>query len=638
MTEKITPQNHSARPSETHVRLSPRHWIVITALSLLIGGLVASLEFDRHGFLDSLNLQGYDVLVKFQRPEPPSSRIFNIDFDEETVRQYNAFPIPRPLLADVIAKLSSGKPAVIGVDIILDLPRLEADDNHLAKVIDDAGSVILISEYGFDIHPRNEPLPMFKDAAAGVAFGDLPTDEDGSVRRMFLKITKADYKRLSLPVALADYFSDQHLRPGGPGFLLFGSRKIPLATTEADSEDTAWIHFHPSAPTTVIPVKMLLSEDFDPGIFQGKIVLVGQSSEMGKDLFANPVSRSGTTVAGRTMLSGTEIHAAATETLLSGTALRAVRPIPRVALGLILAFVVVVLAFRNRWYIAVASCVVLAACVFLIASLLFSAAHLWLPFVSTEASLLIALPAGLGYRSIEERRLKNRMEAERGQLMGLFERYVSADVAAEIWKNRDAIVLAGEERVATILFSDIRSFTAMTCGVPSQRVLAWLNRYLTEMDAVIKQNRGFLNKFIGDGIMVVFGAPLSEGPGEDACRAVRCALEMLASIDKWNATKPASEPHLKIGIGIHTGQVTAGNVGSPNRLEYSVIGDTVNLASRLEALTKDKGVPIVLSPATFAYIQAQFPAVSLGETPVRGFTDPIPLYTVKSKTPTEVHP
>jgi adenylate cyclase len=383
---------------------------------------------------------------------------------------------------------------------------------------------------------------------------------------------------------------------------------------------------------------MLLSEDFDPRVFQGKIVLVGQSSEMGKDLFASPFTRSGATVARRTMLSGTEIHAVAAETLLSGNALRTVQPIPRVALGLILAFVVVVLAFRNRWYIAVAVCVVLATCTFLVAVLLFSNFHLWLPFVSTEASLLIALPAGLGYRSIEERRLKNRMEAERGQLMGLFERYVSADVAAEIWKNKDAIVLAGEERVATILFSDIRSFTAMTCGVPSQQVLAWLNRYLTAMDEVIKENRGFLNKFIGDGIMVVFGAPLSEGPGEDACRAVRCALEMLASIDEWNATKPAGEPTLKIGIGIHTGQVTAGNVGSPSRLEYSVIGDTVNLASRLEALTKDKGVPIVLSPATFEHIQAQFSAVPLGETPVRGFKEPIPLYTVKSKTPTEVHP
>jgi adenylate cyclase len=636
MTEKAQPKSTPQPAAETHVRLGPRGWIVIAGLSLLIGGLVAALE--QNGFLDALNLQGYDLLVKVQSPEPPSSRIFNIDFDEETVRKYNAFPIPRLLLADVIAKLSSGKPAVIGVDIILDLPRLEADDLHLAHVIDDAGNVILISEYGFDGHPRNDPLSIFEKAAAGVAFGDLPTDEDGSVRRMFLRITTSTYKHLSLPVALADYFSDQHLRPGGPGFLLFGSRKLPLATTQPD---TALIHFHPSRPTTVIPVRTLLSGDFDPQIFQGKIVLVGQSSEMGKDLFASPFSRfspSDAKAAERPMLSGTEIHGAATESLLSGNVLRTVQPVPRVALGLFLAFVLVVLSFRNRWYIAIAVYAVLAACTFEAAALLFDHNHLWMPFVSIEASLLVALPAGLGYRSIEERRLKNRMEAERGQLMGLFERYVSADVAAEIWKNRDTITLAGEERVATILFSDIRSFTAMTCGVPSQQVLAWLNRYLTAMDAVIKENRGFLNKFIGDGIMVVFGAPLSEGPREDACRAVRCALEMLASVEKWNATKPSGEPHLKIGIGIHTGQVTAGNVGSPNRLEYSVIGDTVNLASRLEALTKEFKSPIVLSPATFEHIRGQFSTVSLGDAQVRGFTDSIPLYTVESQTAIEVHP
>ncbi len=280
-------------------------------------------------------------------------------------------------------------------------------------------------------------------------------------------------------------------------------------------------------------------------------------------------------------------------------------------------------------------CLALTAIVFLTASQLF-AHQLWMPFTSIEACLIAALPAGLGYRSVEERRLKNAMEAERRQLMGLFERYVSADVAAEIWKNRDNIVLAGEERVATILFSDIRSFTAMTAGVPSKEVLAWLNRYLTAMGEVIKQNRGFLNKFIGDGIMVIFGAPLTEGTQEDACRAVRCAQEMLAAVDRWNASKPATDPTLKIGIGIHTGQVTAGNVGSPDRLEYSVIGEAVNLASRLESLTKDFHTSLVLSPATWEQVCNQFPTVPLGEAQVRGFTTAIPLYSVKSSPTVEV--
>jgi adenylate cyclase len=158
------------------------------------------------------------------------------------------------------------------------------------------------------------------------------------------------------------------------------------------------------------------------------------------------------------------------------------------------------------------------------------------------------------------------------------------------------------------------------------------------MGEVIKQNRGFLNKFIGDGIMVIFGAPLTEGTQEDACRAVRCAQEMLDKVDQWNATKPSGDPTLKIGIGIHTGQVTAGNVGSPDRLEYSVIGWAVNLASRLESLTKDFNTALVLSPATWEQVRDKFPTVPIGEAQVRGFTTAIPLYSVETTAPSEVRP
>src|SRR5262249_25419280 len=162
----------------------------------------------------------------------------------------------------------------------------------------------------------------------------------------------------------------------------------------------------------------------------------------------------------------------------------------RILVAAILAFIIITLALHYRWQVALIVCLTFAAVVFAAALFLFSRQHSWAPLVSTELCLLAALPAGLGYRSVEERRLKLAMEAERHQLMVLFERYVSADVAAEIWRNRDSIVLAGEERVATILFSDIRSFTATTAGVPSKDVLAWLNRYLTIMGEVIKQNRG----------------------------------------------------------------------------------------------------------------------------------------------------
>jgi adenylate cyclase len=610
MTEQQpqTPPN-SPRPPQTTSASSLRSWGVMAALSFLVVAIAFAIE--RSGFLSSLNLHAYDALVALQHPEPASDTVFNVDFDGRTVRDHNWFPIPR---------------LVLGVDIILDRPRLQADDAHLAKVIDDAGNVILVSEHGFNNREHNDPLQPFQQAAAGVAFGDLPVDEDGAVRRMFLRVTTITYKALSLPVALADFSSDKHLRPGGDGFLLFGGAKLPLASTDPD---TAWVNFRLPVSTHIVSVDNLLAKNFDPSIFAGKVVLVGQSSEMGKDLFDTPATRAGVTIGSRDLLSGAEIHGAAVASLLSGRFFSTVSVLPRLTAGFLLALVVVTFGYRYRWHVALAACLLLAACTVLVAFLLFSRFHLWMPLVSIEACLLGALPAGLGYRSVEERRLKNLMEAERRQLMGLFERYVSADVAAEIWKNRDAIVLAGEERVATILFSDIRSFTAMTAGVPSKEVLAWLNRYLTVMGDVIKKHRGFLNKFIGDGIMVVFGAPLSEGPREDACRAVRCAVEMLARVDQWNATKAPSDPVLKIGIGIHTGTVTSGNVGSPDRLEYSVIGETVNLASRLEALTKEFKTPLVLSPAAWEHIRSEFSTVSLGDAQVRGFTNAIPLYSVE---------
>jgi adenylate cyclase len=627
-TENPQPTTREMRP-----RFTASAWLIISALAIFLAATIAAIE--RQGLLHKLDLQTFDLLVAAQHPAPPSNSVLSVDFDESFVRSNNAFPIPRLLLAEVIRKIATGKPAAIGVDIILDLPRSEADDTKLATNIEDAGNVILISEFGFADHPRSAPLEIFKKAAAGVAFGDLVLDDDGAVRHMFLRTTTSDYKALSLPVALADYATDQHLRPGGRGFLFFGATKLPLASTQPD---TAWICWYPSAPTRIVSVGSVLSSAFDSSIFNGKIVLVGQSSEMGKDLFETPATRGREIIPGRQMLSGAEIHAAATATLLNKNFLRTVHSFPRFAIGFALAFCIVALAFHYRWYVALAVCLAIAALVFFTAESLFTNHNIWAPFVSIEICLLAALPAGLGYRSVEERRLKNAMEAERRQLMGLFERYVSADVAAEIWKNRDNIVLAGEERVATILFSDIRSFTAMSAGVPSKEVLAWLNRYLTAMGEVIKQNRGFLNKFIGDGIMVIFGAPLTEGTQEDACRAVRCAQEMLAKVDQWNATKPPGDPTLKIGIGIHTGQVTAGNVGSPDRLEYSVIGEAVNLASRLESLTKDFNTALVLSPATWEQVRDKFPTVPIGEAQVRGFTTAIPLYSVETTAPSEVRP
>jgi adenylate cyclase len=162
-------------------------------------------------------------------------------------------------------------------------------------------------------------------------------------------------------------------------------------------------------------------------------------------------------------------------------------------------------------------------------------------------------------------------------------------------------------------------------------VLRWLNRYFTAMDEVIRAHDGFLNKFIGDGLLVVYGVPLSQGGNLDARNAVRSALAMLKRVEELNAEASTGEefPEFRIGVGIHTGMLTSGSVGSSNRLEYSVIGETVNLASRLESLNKEFGTEIILSEATYEKVKEQIPGIyALGSTEVRGFDEQITIYGI----------
>ena len=601
------------------------------ALAALICAVVASLVLA--GFFHAVELQGYDLLVLARGSAAPPNNMVVVDFDEASVRAYNAFPIPRVLLAEVVNKISEGSPKSIGLDVILDQPRAEADDLRLAEALEHAGNVILASGYGFGHAPPDTPLPEFQDAAAGIAFGDLPIDEDGAVRRMYLQLRTPDYQALSFPIAIAEYYSDQQLAPGGPGFRILGATRIPLVSSDPDS---TLIHFHASRPAQVVTIQDLLNPEFSTALFSGKIVLIGQSSTFGKDIYSTPASRFAPATTGRAMLSGTEIHAAAIATLLSGQTIRILSQGPLWCINFIAVLLLVALVARVRPLLAVA--LVLAAILVAggLALLLFEQ-QIWMKFLSTEAVILLALPAGWGYRFTEERHLKKLAEAERRQLMSVFERYVSPEVAAEIWQRRKEIVLAGEERIATVLFSDIRNFSALTTGKPSAQVLAWLNNYMAAMSEVVKANGGFLNKFIGDGIMVVFGVPLSRGVEEDACRAVQTALAMLQRVEDLNRNLSSGQPQLKIGIGIHTGSLTAGNVGSPDRLEYSVIGDTVNLASRLESLTKEFKTNIVISPQTEEQVKLRFETLALGAAEVRGFPGQIPLHTVRGKIAAEVN-
>lgn len=237
-----------------------------------------------------------------------------------------------------------------------------------------------------------------------------------------------------------------------------------------------------------------------------------------------------------------------------------------------------------------------------------------------------ALVSGyIGHRSKDLIVQVVKEQQEKKFIRSIFGRYATEEVVEDALRR--GLKLGGEEREVTILFSDIRNFTGLAERLEPTEVVDLLNDYFSEMVGVISRNAGILNKFVGDGIVAIFGAP--ESHGNDAERAVKTALEMMERLKEFNRKlAEKGRPELSIGVGINTGRVVVGNIGSIERMEYTAIGDAVNLASRLEELNKDLGTGILISPSTYEQVKAVVQSKKLGQVKIEGKEKDVWVYEV----------
>jgi adenylate cyclase len=577
----------------------------------------------RFDFVEIVELNGFDALIHLKGEPKPAESIVFVDISDATEARIKEWPLPRHRLATAVRTIAGGGAELIGLDVELADERTHApdQDRELAAALAEAGNVVVpsvVTERGV----ITEPLPLFRDAALDVGSVNLYLDADGAIRGVPLAVTVPGASRLGFATVLATNHVGTPLQKVRPGRYRIGPREI--SAREREGAAPAIVIARWTKPGRRVEMHDLLEPGFDAAVFKDKIVIVGSSSKSRKDLYETPLYRRNGHV------SGPEIHAAGLIALLEG---RTVRPLGGVVLFLInLAAALLAMTFliRGRLAWTVPAFIVLLAGIVGLASWLLWRYDIWLRFVSSGLGLMLILAAALGYRFLQE------SEHER-EMRRLFGQYVSSDVLQEVLRHPEGII-EGQDRVASILFADIRGFTSTSAGKPPKDVIAWVNDYFAAMSEVIDRNGGFLNKFIGDGLMVVFGAPVSDGEQQDAERAVRTALQMLERLEKLNADNAARSaeglwrPPVYIGLGVHTGPVAAGNVGSPQRMEYSVIGETVNLAARLESATrKFDGIDLVISPSTERLVRERFVTEALGLADAKGFDEQVQVYTVRSE-------
>lgn len=578
--------------------------MMLVAATVLAGG-IGVLAYATH-VLRRTELQTIDARFSIRGRQTPPAGVVLVGIDNATIDEMrnheirSEIPLPRRYDAQVIEHLRHAGAKVIAMDMEFASETDPTDDNALIEAIKRAhGKTVLaaanVGKGGTTpVLGGNERLREFGARAGAVI---LTEDSDGVIRR-FSHSTEG---LATFPVAAVEVATGHPISASR-----FGGGTLPI--------DFAG----PPGTIDEIPYWDVWKNKFPAKAVTGKIVIVGATAPIFQDL--HPAATSG-----KHVMPGPEIWANATATLLKGIPLKDVGGALNLLLIVLMGALTPLSSLKVRPWRALADAVAAAVVFTLVTQLAFNSG--WI--VSFVYPLLALALGTLGTLAI----LYLSEAIERQRTHDVFSRFVPADVVDQVMARTDEnLRLGAVERDCTVLFSDLRGFTSFSENQPAARVIEVVNCYLNEMTEAIMGAGGTLIAYMGDGIMAVFGAPLEQPDHAD--RALKAAVEMigprLAKFNGW-LKQQGHEHEFAMGVGINSGPVMAGNIGSEQRVEYTALGDTTNTASRLEGMTKGSGHMLFIAETTRERMQAPPQNLELvGEFEVRGRLAKVPVWTVTS--------
>lgn len=618
-------------------RLQLRVSVFVAVLLALIVVLLYLL-----GIFKPLDYLFYDLNFRLRGERSVSGKVVLVLMDEKSSLELHRTRYwSRMHLAKAIANLNGAGAEIIALDILLSAPDPDPmEDITLAGAIADAGNVVLARVATAPGVGEISALPLFQEGMIGDGFIDLTPDMDDVLRRIhFFHARPLEDGSLQLVPAFAlevirAYYNLQYqmdfsrldcFRMGVPPAII----ELPYPELAIDFRGT-----YRAFP--VISYVDVVRGNFDTSQVRGAIVLIGSSLMADKDFFNTPITRMspGRDIALPAGLSlnvqgiyaprdlGVACHANAIETMLQKDFISHMER-SHVAMAIFLTSMVASLFFMQGLAVWQETGVFFLSVV-CIQAVSFLAFFKWSFSIDTAA-----MSFGVLSQFLSSLFIKKIFERRTAHLIGdMFGKYVAPAFVSELVSGRVEPSLEGVKKELTILFTDIRGFTTISERLGPQKTAAFLNYYFGRMIPVVFKYGGTLDKLIGDAVMAFFGAPIEYE--DHAQRAVQAGVEMLEVLKEIRSSGIEGTEGLDIGIGIATGDVTLGNLGSDEFLNYTVIGDTVNLASRLEGLNKTYGTHILISERTVVQIHG-FVLREVGEVVVKGKTAPVKIYELIAK-------